>query len=99
MSDRVTATGIASGPEPLAPARALSAWPAVTHGPVRFSLPATATQTLRIFDRAGRQVGTVPTAGGSVVSIDLSGLAPGVYFARVTSEDDRFLTGTVTVVK
>lgn len=82
-SSAVPLSGIASGPEPLAPRTALTAWPTVTRGPVRFSLPATATQTLRIFDRAGRQVGTVPTAGRSVVSVDLSGLVPGVYFARL----------------
>jgi hypothetical protein len=89
-SSDVPLTGIAAPAEPAAPARALAAWPSVTRGPVRFSLPAPATQPLGIYDRAGRLALSVPTGNGSIVSVDLSDLEPGVYFARAGIASARF---------
>lgn len=45
-----------------------------------------------IYDGSGRRV----YAGAGPVDVRL---ASGVYFARVTDDDDRLVTGTITIVR
>jgi len=62
-------------------------WATVASGRVRIPC-----RSADIYDGSGRRV----YAGSGPVSVRL---APGIYFACVTDEDDRLVTGTITVVR
>jgi hypothetical protein len=62
-------------------------WATVASGRVRITC-----RKAMIYDGSGRRV----FAGSGPVDVRL---APGVYFARVTDEGDRLVTGTITVVR
>jgi len=69
------------------PMRNAPSWATVASGRVRITC-----RSAVIFDGSGRRV----FAGSGPVDVRL---VPGVYFARVTDGDDRFVTGTITVVR
>jgi len=58
---------------------------------ISFTLPRTATVTLKVFNALGQEVGTLVngtvTAGSHVVTFDATGLASGMYFYRLTGGD------------
>lgn len=79
---------VAGAPGP----RILSAWPNPAHGrlQVRFAAPAGEAVDLALFDPAGRRRVTLqrdaaPAAGETTVTASTTGLAPGIYFMRLTT--------------
>ncbi|MBM3331547.1 hypothetical protein FJY68_06800 [candidate division WOR-3 bacterium] len=74
-------------PQAPRPVQRTAGWATVACGHVRITC-----RDASIYDGSGRLV----FAGTGPVDVQL---APGVYFARVMGEDDRSVTGTVTVVR
>ncbi len=75
--------------------------PARNRVTVRYALPAGASGTLQLYDVMGRQVRTVAaneSAGRHEEMLDVSGLAGGIYFLRL-SAGDKTQTQKMTVVK
>ncbi len=68
---------------------------------ISFTLPHTATVTLKVFNALGQEVGTLVngtvTAGSHVVTFDATGLATGMYFYRLTSGDQTQMKRMVLV--
>jgi hypothetical protein len=62
-------------------------WATVAYGRVRIDC-----RSASFYDRSGRRV----FSGPGPVDVRLT---PGIYFARVTEQDDQLVTGTITVVR
>jgi parallel beta-helix repeat protein len=76
--------------------------PAASSAEVSYSLPATGDIELALFDMAGRKVMTIASgqaaAGSHDISLDVSGLASGVYTLMLTSGSER-VTRQINVIK
>ncbi len=76
--------------------------PVRQQGTLEYGLPEASEVTLRVYDVLGRQVATLEQgrrqAGRHTVHLETDGLASGVYFGRLKTED-RTLTQKITVVR
>ncbi|MDO7877479.1 T9SS type A sorting domain-containing protein [Hymenobacter sp. ASUV-10] len=71
---------------------ALGLAPNPAHGSVRVSLPATAAATpLQVLDATGRELRRLAAMPGRETTLDLSGLAPGLYLLRAGAATGRLL--------
>ncbi len=71
---------------------------------IQFSLPASETVTLRVFDSLGRTVATLldrklHTAGKHTVQFNAAGLASGVYLYRLETGSSVLMTRRMTLIK
>jgi hypothetical protein len=92
-----TSVGIHEQPVAMRKPGEFRVWPSVTRGSVRLALGAEQTSDVAVFDMSGKQLrdATLRTKGGdSEGSIDLSGLAAGVYIMRVRTAG-KYLTAKV----
>jgi hypothetical protein len=76
--------GIGEGAEPPAGGPGLSTSVNPCRGMVEFSITGFAQGELRMYDTSGRLAASVPFSGGTC-ALEVSGLEPGVYYARAVS--------------
>ncbi|HIG74015.1 MAG TPA: T9SS type A sorting domain-containing protein [Bacteroidetes bacterium] len=93
----LSATAVAGEPAPNA-ALALRAHPNPASGTLRLAAETSGRGTLIVTDALGREVARAVAAPGRELALDVSGWAPGLYLARLTSEAGT-ATRTITVVR